>query len=552
MRLIFTLCIVFTWNLLTSQVSMSTEEMYAPDRVIIKLKSNYLRAQNLLINKLTSLLPISNGIASSKNIKSKKSNLDAFQIINFKEQIDVKWIVNQLNQLDYIEYAEPDYIGYAGGAMMETTPNDEFFSRQWSLNNEGNFDLSFATHDADIDMIEAWEIEQGDSSIVVAFLDSGLKLDHPEFDNRIWTNYSEVPSNFIDEDENGYEDDRLGWDFVNEDDDPSDDHGHGTNVISIFGANAYNLTGFAGIDWNSKIMVLKVINERSQGLYSHWAEALYYAVDHGADMVNMSLGGANFSRSLQDAIRYANEAGCTLLACSMNTNSDWVFYPAGYPEVIAVGSTNSDDERTEPFFWDRYSGSNYGDHLDVVAPGHYIFGNSHRSNTNFESYWGGTSQAVPHVTGVCALLLAQDSSRSPEDLRLIIRESADDLVGSATEDKSGFDVYFGFGRLNAFNALSQNTTSNEKVKLRENVKIFPNPVSANEEVLNIEFGSEFIFQPDVNFKLTNVYGAVVQKGSLQHEHSKLRIPTEHLWPGVYLLTIDQNNQLIYSQKIFTF
>lgn len=301
-------------------------------------------------------------------------------------------------------------------------------------------------------MENAWSIEQGDSNIVVTIIDSGTKLDHPEFTGRIWTNYHEIPNNGIDDDGNGYIDDVKGWDFANSDNDPMDDNGHGTNVAGIIGANGNNSIGYAGADWYCKLMILKGLDNNNYGYYSWWTEAIYYAVDNGAKVINMSLGGNSFSTTLQNAVTYALNNNVVVVVCMMNTNSNTVYYPAGFTGVIAVGSTNSNDTRSNPFFWSPTSGSNYGSHISVVAPGNYIYGLNYQSNTKYGSYWGGTSQATPHVSGLASLLLAQNPSRTPAQIKSTIETTAEDQVGNSSEDTPGWDIYFGHGRINAFNA----------------------------------------------------------------------------------------------------
>ena len=369
---------------------------------------------------------------------------------------DIMELIEEYMETGLFEYVEPNYIGTGGGkqGLLQTTPKDAYFSNQWGLYNDGTFSLSPAINDADIDMELAWDIEKGNSSIVIAVLDAGLKLDHPDIEGKVWINSSET-INGTDDDNNNYLDDINGWDFVNNDNDPTDDHGHGTNVAGIIGADANNKIGYAGVDWNARLMICKILDQNNSGFYSWWTEAIYYAVDNGANVINMSVGGSSFSNSMRDAIDYAHNNGVIVVASMMNLDNDVPYYPAGYQNTIAVGSTDPNDERSSPFFWNSNSGSSYGNHIDVVAPGNYIYGLNHQSNTNYGFYWGGTSQAAPLVTGLCALLLAQDSNRTPDDVRSIIRSTAEDQVGDPSEDTVGFDIYYGYGRINAYQALLQ-------------------------------------------------------------------------------------------------
>lgn len=334
--------------------------------------------------------------------------------------------------------------------LQLTLPNDTFAIRQWYIQNSGNFSKGNAKPGADIGLLQAWEIEDGDSQVVVAVLDGGTDINHPDFTGRIWKNMKEIPFNNIDDDFNGYVDDTAGWDFVNNDNFPQDETGHGTNVAGIIGANINNSIGYAGIDNHCKLMICKITDANGNGKYESWVSAIYYAVKNGARVINMSVGGIAPSAKLTEAINYALANNVVVVSAMMNTNTNRPYYPAAINGVIAVGATNPDDSRAEPFFWDSESGSNYGNHISVVAPGNYIYGLSPQGD-NF--FWGGTSQAAPMVSGLAALLIAQDFSRTPTDIKHIIEITADDGVGDPKQDSPGWDMYYGYGRINAYNAL---------------------------------------------------------------------------------------------------
>ncbi|MEM6336663.1 MAG: S8 family serine peptidase [Bacteroidota bacterium] len=401
--------------------------------------------------------------------------------------LDTKTALERLAGLPGIEYAEPDFIGEGAGRPFvslapyrtpasQLIPNDPFFSRQWNLLNDGSRPGSRAG--ADVSMPDAWALTTGSEDVVLAILDSGFNMDHPEFDGRLWTNAGEVAGNGIDDDGNGYVDDINGFDFVNEDGDPSDDHGHGSNVGAIAAMTGNNGIGLAGLDWSSRVMTLKILNSNNFGSYSDWTEAIRYAADAGADVINLSVGGSGYSRSMEDAVNYAHAAGVFLAASMMNTNESRVFYPAGYANVFAVGATDDRDARADPFFWSPTSGSNFGDHIDVVAPGNEIYGLTADSNTQYSSYWGGTSQASPHVAGLAALLKALDPQLTPNQIADRIRQTADDGVGDAAEDAPGFDPYYGYGRINAARALETVvSTSTEETPAPFELSVYPNPTS---------------------------------------------------------------------------
>lgn len=539
-RIILTLAsLLFYW------CALAQENDFADDQLVIKFKPeislnvlNCVNTQKFGIGALDELNTKS-GLLSVQ-LTGNKKNGDTY-LLKFNGKRDVMNLVDLYDNTGLFGYVEPNFRGHGAGRQgIQMTPNDLYFSRQYALVNNGSFSLSPAIADADIDMDLAWDIEQGDSSIVVAVLDAGLKLDHPEFNGRIWANPND-PVNGADDDLNSYIDDFQGWDFANNDNDPTDDHGHGTNVTGIVGANGNNLTGYAGVDWNCKLMICKILDQNNNGVYSWWADAIYYAVDNGASILNMSVGGSNPSNLLKNAIAYANNNGVTVVACMMNENNSVTYYPAGYASTIAVGATNPNDERTDPFFWSATSGSCYGNHIDVVAPGNYMYGLSYLSNNNYATYWGGTSQATPLVSGLCALLLAQNPGRTPSDLRNIIRSSAEDMVGKPNEDTQGFDVYHGYGRVNAYEALKGVNVGVNEFKA-PSLSVYPNPATSS-FVVKVESGFR-------SLQLSNSIGQVFHTKTIHGSTGQYVVDSSTLPAGLYLLSVwDNNQQLIGIERV---
>jgi len=392
-----------------------------------------------------------NQVIHIKHLISGKNKPQLLFRFEFSSNVDINKMIEEIKLLRCIEIAEPDHITGITGTLS-ITPNDAQFIKQWGLYNNGTFSYSPATSGADIDMKNAWTITQGDTNVIVGVIDTGTKLDHPEFSGRIWLNSQEIPNNGIDDDGNGYIDDLNGWNFVSSSNNPTDNNGHGTNVAGIIGANGNNGIGYAGVDWNCKIMTLKALGSNGQGLNSYIIQSIYYAVDNGARVLNMSLESSSSSLLFQDAIDYAINNNVVVVAAMGNNNHNTNHYPAASNGVIAVGATNPNDTRANPFQWG--GGSNYGDHISVCAPGNYIFGLHYSLNTNYNYYYSGTSQAAPHVAGLASLLIAQDPTRTVEEIRMLIESSSEDGVGLATEDKPLWDPYYGFGRINAYQALS--------------------------------------------------------------------------------------------------
>ena len=491
--------------------------------------SRALSFQNQVLDQLNR----EEGIQSIQMTGNKK--LKNTYCLGFDEEKDVFELIAKYKATDLFEIVEPNYIG-RGHSLI---PNDPFFFRQYGMVNDGSIPGSVA--DADIDMDLAWEIEQGDESVVVAVLDSGLKMDHPEFEGRLWINEDEVDG-LEDTDGNGYRGDYRGYDFAYIDNDPSDDHGHGTNVAGIMGATGNNGIGYAGIDWNCKVMILKILDEDNWGLYTWWTDAIYYAVNNGARVLNMSVGGTGYSQIMLEAANYALANGVTIVVSAGNQNSSAPSYPAAYESTIAVGSTDSDDQRSEPFFWNTNSGSNFGEYLDVVAPGNFIYGLHHQVDANYTSFWGGTSQAAPVVSGIASLLLAQDRNRTPDEIRTILRSTAEDEVGDPVEDVKGFDIYYGHGRVNAYEALTNTPVSSNLTEGINELLVYPNP---SKGLINVEM------KPGISrIDLFNVTGEFVETFTFPKGTSNVNLDLSEYSKGLYFIKASHNkNRSSFIKKV---
>jgi thermitase len=376
------------------------------------------------------------------------------RVMSIPAEKQVAEMIEVLKKSPWVEYAEPNYICY----KMVTVPDDTYFPYQWSCNQ---------TSDHDIDAPEGWDITTGNSSIIIAIIDDGIDYNHEEFPSgKLWIN----PST-----------NTIGYDFagtcnkcqpVDTGCTPDDDvmhesgSGHGTATAGIAAADTDNAKGIAGISWDSVIMPLKVENSCGHIYHDYLVDAIIFAVDNGAHVISMSLGSASSTTALEEACQYAWENGTVIVTSSGNENTQ-INYPARYPTTIAVGATNEIDNRIYPGNpgeeWAAPQGSNYGPELDVVAPGINIYSTDWSATgegydpTSYYPYFGGTSASCPFVAGEAALLLAKDSSLSNERVRSIIRSSAEDQVGESSEDIPGFDIYYGYGRINLYNALSAPT-----------------------------------------------------------------------------------------------
>ncbi len=323
--------------------------------------------------------------------------------------------VRRLQAMPEVLYAEPDYIYYKMG-----DPNDFLYGDyQWNMRNIG--------------ANQGWDITTGSSSVIVAVVDSGVDLTHPD-----------LASNIIE-----------GKTFVDGTYSPADDEGHGTHVAGIIGAVGNNGIGVAGMAWQTKIMPIKVLDSYGNGTDSAVAQGIIWAADHGADIINLSLGGPGSSSTLENAVNYAYNAGALVVAAAGNSYQDGnpISYPAAYDHVLAVGAVGDRDEHA------FYSETGY--YVDVTAPGGNPTG-SYDDNPNHwivSTYWRGsgqdyawivgTSQATPHVSGLAALMLALNGSLTNDELEQIIEDTAVDL------GDPGRDDVFGYGRIDVPAALNR-------------------------------------------------------------------------------------------------
>jgi subtilisin family serine protease len=299
------------------------------------------------------------------------------------------------SQSNVVTLAEADGVGFGGGI-----PNDPSFTSQWGVHNTGQ---SGGTVDADVDGPELWDILENTPGVVVAVLDSGLNFTHPDLQGITWTNTAEIAGDGLDNDGNGRIDDVRGWDFTNSDNNPTDDHGHGSNVTGIIAANRNNGVGIAGMLGGVKILVCKVLNSSNAGSTSALIAATTYARQMGVPIMNLSLQSYPFNSTLNTEFTACQSAGILLSICAGNqgVNNDVSFnYPSCYqqPNVIAVGN----HDRTDVRWSGAFNPSNYGaTNVDLYAPGRDIL--SPILGTDYSSYTG-TSQSTPYVTAVAAML----------------------------------------------------------------------------------------------------------------------------------------------------
>jgi len=520
-------------------------EVRAQEQIIIKYKNVsdklYDRNYDLNLSGNPQIDSISRkyNISGMRRLRAGNDTDQLIYVLRFPSNTDIDQLLKEYKTTGLLEYVERDYKRSIHSMNGPVIPNDPYFYAQWGMYNNGSFTLSPAKPGADIDMENAWAIEEGDSSVVVGIMDTGCKLDHPEFVKRIWINRGEIPNNQIDDDHNGYIDDVNGWNFVYNTNNPTDDAGHGTNVTGILGATGNNSIGYAGMDWNCKLMILKCLDSTGSGYDSGFSEAIYYAVNKGVRIGNLSIGGPSPGQTFADAVNYAQVHNMLLVAAMGNGNTDELSYPAAYPGVMAVGATNPNDTRAAaPFCSVASGGSNYGTDISVMAPGSYIFGLYYLSDTIYDYYFCGTSQATPYVSGLAALLLAQDSSRTWFQIKTIIELTAQDQVGDPSEDTPGWDQYYGYGRINAYQALANGSNLLSQFNNR-GVVCYPNPTKG---FVNVLF-SNADFQ-NATYTITDVLGKTVATGIMQNQLNTIELPFAS---GMYLVNLSYSGN--HSEKV---
>lgn len=270
----------------------------------------------------------------------------------------------------------------------------------------------------------SWEMTSGRADIIIAVIDTGLRYNHPDTGNLV-----------------------SGWDFVGGDNDPWDPgkpgqsiSSHGTHVAGTIGAMTNNSIGVAGVNWNARIMPVRVLDTTGRGSWADVASGIRWAANAGADVINLSLGGDEGSTVLRDAVSYAAGRGTIIVAATGNDGFSSVMYPAAYPEVIAVGAAEKPN-RVADF-------SNGGTGLDLIAPGVSVYSTNYSASTGHGyAYAQGTSMASPHVAGLVGLMLANGIPSS--QVRQVLRETT-----IRPQDMLGWDTWFGYGFVNAYAAVT--------------------------------------------------------------------------------------------------
>jgi subtilisin family serine protease len=401
---------------------------FRPDRIIIKPKAGTLSSLDAVKKQ-----------SRGRTIKSYKA-LGGLEVVQLPDGETVEEALERYRTSGLVEFAEPDYKLHAS-----ILPNDPHFlsGLQWSLRN--------STTGRDIHAPEAWDTATSASNIVVAVIDTGIRYTHQDLAANMWVNPDEVPGNGFDDDRNGFVDDMHGINTIMRNGNPMDDGDHGTHVAGIIGAVGNNGRGVAGVAWKVKLMACKFLDANGDGDTSDAIDAIDYAREKGAQVINGSFGGVDYSSALYTAIQSARNAGIIFVAAAGNDtiNLDQLpIYPACYAldNIVVVGGTSRSDTLDTGY-------SNYGaSSVDLCAPGTGIYSTWGTSDTAYMSSTG-TSMATPHVAGAIALMRARFPSLSHGQIIARLLGSVDALPGLAGKCKTG-------GRLNLAMALGPDPSAN--------------------------------------------------------------------------------------------
>lgn len=401
----------------------------------------------------------------------KLKNSPHFKVLKLPASVSLAEAVFFLKANPLVEIVEPNYLYHEAQTPTKTVvnrgatnffgaffnPNDPFYTEQWYLRK--------------IQASSAWEKVTGSTNVKVAILDTGVYFRHPDLIDNIWTNFNEVPNDGLDNDNNGYIDDFNGWDFIENDNDPSPDFkeqnatkqgiNHGTIVAGVLGAMGNNERGITGVNWRVSMMPLRVLNSQGNGSTATVERAIRYAINQGVDIINLSFVGSGYSELLYRTILEAYNKGILVVAASGNDPAKvqdldhHPLYPVcfvgpqGENMILGVAASNGLDERA--------AFSSVGTTcIDITAPGTGFFsttGYDAASPDALREYysdgWSGTSVAAPLVSGVAALAKALDKNLIAQDLISLIRKNSDNIY----DKNPALEGKMGQGRLNAFSVV---------------------------------------------------------------------------------------------------
>jgi len=436
----------------------AVREGFVANQVLVKLRPGVGRGA------------LTRGIGGVEALRTERIAGTAVRLVRLPGDVSVGSAVRRYEGSGRVAFAEPNW--YRRPALI---PDDPHFGWLWGLHNVGQEHpladhpsaMRSGTIDADIDAPAAWDAETGEPSAVIAIIDSGTDVTHPDLDGNIWVNGDEIPANGIDDDDNGYVDDVNGWDFAEDDAGllgPSNALGwdHGTHVAGTAAAETNNAVGVAGVCGGNgaapgcSLMVLKFMDvevfdgsREMVGTTATELAAIDYAIEEGADVINASFTSYQFSLAERSALQRAQRAGILTVAAAGNDSLDndvaqgrdfdgdgkpdafSPSYPAGYrlAGIVSVAAGNHRDEYAYGTFCaerntrDQCAFTNWGRFsVDLAAPGVDV--TSTVPGGGYDT-WSGASMATPHVAGVAGLLLSADPTLAPAEVKAKVLNGAE-------------------------------------------------------------------------------------------------------------------------------
>ena len=422
---------------------------FIPGEIVVRLKEEKgLRADHLVAHQaLAASLAAQHGLQTSL-VRAFRTDSSYSKIV-LVDKTKTDEAIKALQADPRVKYAEKNVIYHA-----LDLPNDTDFGKLWGMNNTGQADKDgqVGTPGADIDVARVWSTgKTGSKSIVVAVIDTGVNLTHPDLKDQIYTNTAETDGDGVDNDGNGFIDDVHGWNFADKNNNANDNNGHGSHCSGTIGGTGNNGVGVAGVNWHVSILPVKFLDANGSGSLEAGVEAINYATKMNVNIMSNSWGCGSADCNMQamaDAITAAKAKGILFVAAAGNSSADndsGPNYPSNYPidNVLAVAATDNQDNLA----WF----SNYGKTMvHVAAPGVNIY--STVLNGGYDTY-SGTSMATPHVAGIAALLMSADSTLTYSEIKRRLIATSVPVAGLRSKVAAR-------GRVSTYNALMDIETPN--------------------------------------------------------------------------------------------
>ena len=510
--------------------------------------SNLSSISSFSSSKEPYLVKIKDNTSSKSSILSLNIDAESKEISKHNNRIWLKTNLNtkQIEKLKNdknVEQIEKDHL-----RQIISTPDDSYYNStgdfQNGLNDQWNLHMINLLPQTQPNIQSSgWDITTGDATTIIAVIDTGIDLTHPDLINNIYTN----PNASTD---TQYPNNIHGWNFVDNNNNVQDVLGHGTHVSGIIAAQSNNGQGVAGTCWSCKIMPLKVVANTGYAEDSVIAQAIYYATNYGASVINISLGGSGYSQVLQDAVSFAFAHNVLVVSAAGNSGaSAQDSYPGGLQDSLSIGSSNYLDQTS--------SYSNTGGKIDILAPGENILSTKLQTITqgcigaNINYYClSGTSMSSPHVAGVAGLLYSlhkNDSSWDVKEIRAAILKTATNYI-------SGFTDSSGYGRLDALKTLKSTifTKDNTPVTVNLNNPIYEY-IKGNYQIKgNVNDDDLYLYTITIKQDINNMVVKQISQRNLVVENTIYNLDTTTLSDqkyDIYITAEDFSGNISFSNTI---